>query len=31
MNIEDRLAVHELLALHGHLVDAGEFDRLGSC
>ncbi len=29
MNIEDRLAVHELLALHGHLVDAGEFDRLG--
>jgi 3-phenylpropionate/cinnamic acid dioxygenase small subunit len=29
MNVEDRLAVHELLALHGHLVDAGEFDRLG--
>jgi hypothetical protein len=29
MNVEDRLAIHELLALHGHLVDAGEFDRLG--
>jgi 3-phenylpropionate/cinnamic acid dioxygenase small subunit len=23
-----RLAIHELLALHGHLVDAGEFERL---
>jgi hypothetical protein len=29
VNVEDRLAIHELLALHGHLVDAGEFDRLG--
>jgi 3-phenylpropionate/cinnamic acid dioxygenase small subunit len=26
---QDRLAIHELIALHGHLVDAGEFDRLG--
>lgn len=26
--IDDRLAIHELLALHGHLVDAGELDRL---
>lgn len=29
MNVEDRLAIHELLARHGHLVDAGDFDRLG--
>ncbi len=29
MDVEDRLAIHELLALHGHLMDAGEFDRLG--
>jgi SnoaL-like protein len=27
-NAEDRIAVHELLALHGHLVDSGAFDRL---
>jgi hypothetical protein len=27
--LEDRMAVTELIALHGHLVDAGEFDRLG--
>ncbi|MYW63682.1 nuclear transport factor 2 family protein [Streptomyces sp. SID8379] len=26
---EDRTAVTELLALHGHLTDAGELDRLG--
>jgi 3-phenylpropionate/cinnamic acid dioxygenase small subunit len=25
----DRLAIHELLALHGHLVDEGAFERLG--
>ncbi|MFJ9365912.1 nuclear transport factor 2 family protein [Nocardia sp. NPDC101769] len=25
----DRLAIHELLALHGHLSDAGAFDRFG--
>ncbi|MGV9678645.1 nuclear transport factor 2 family protein [Nocardia sp. NPDC003482] len=25
----DRLAIHELLALHGHLSDAGDFDRMG--
>lgn len=27
--IEDRVAVTELIAMHGHLVDAGELDRLG--
>jgi 3-phenylpropionate/cinnamic acid dioxygenase small subunit len=27
--IEDRMAVTELIYLHGHIVDAGEFDRLG--
>jgi 3-phenylpropionate/cinnamic acid dioxygenase small subunit len=25
---EERLAIYELLALHGHLMDAGSFDRL---
>ena len=25
----DRLEIYELLALHGHVMDAGEFDRLG--
>jgi len=25
----DRLAIHELLALHGHLMDEGSFERLG--
>ncbi|HEY1298599.1 MAG TPA: nuclear transport factor 2 family protein [Chloroflexota bacterium] len=25
---DDRLAIYELIALHGHLMDAGEFDRL---
>ncbi|MCT9075877.1 nuclear transport factor 2 family protein [Streptomyces fulvoviolaceus] len=25
--LEDRLAVTELIAVHGHLVDAGELDR----
>jgi len=27
--LEDRLAVTELIALHGHLFDEGELDRLG--
>jgi SnoaL-like domain len=27
--LADRLALHELVGLHGHLVDAGQFDRLG--
>ncbi len=26
--VEDRLAIYELLALHGHLMDAGSFERL---
>jgi hypothetical protein len=25
---EDRLAVHELVSLHGHLMDSGAFDRM---
>jgi 3-phenylpropionate/cinnamic acid dioxygenase small subunit len=28
LSSEDRLAIYELIALHGHLVDAGDFDRL---
>ncbi|MER6106400.1 nuclear transport factor 2 family protein [Streptomyces sp. NPDC001832] len=28
LGAEDRLAIHELIALHGHLVDEGELDRL---
>lgn len=28
LGVEDRCAVTELLALHGHLTDAGELDRL---
>jgi ketosteroid isomerase-like protein len=28
ISIEDRLAIHELISLHGHVVDRGEFDRL---
>jgi 3-phenylpropionate/cinnamic acid dioxygenase small subunit len=28
VSVEDRLAIHELLALHGHLMDEGSFDRL---
>jgi SnoaL-like domain len=27
-SVEDRLLVHELLALHGHLSDTGAFDRM---
>lgn len=26
--VEERLAIYELIALHGHLMDAGAFDRL---
>jgi len=29
LSTADRLAIHELLALHGHLMDEGAFDRLG--
>ena len=29
MRVEDRLAIHEVLSLHGHLMDHGEFERLG--
>jgi 3-phenylpropionate/cinnamic acid dioxygenase small subunit len=29
LTTDDRLAIHHLLALHGHLVDAGALDRLG--
>jgi hypothetical protein len=29
LSIEDRLAIHELVNLHGHLIDHGEFHRLG--
>jgi 3-phenylpropionate/cinnamic acid dioxygenase small subunit len=29
LSTADRLAIHELLALHGHLMDDGAFDRLG--
>ncbi|MFF2550226.1 nuclear transport factor 2 family protein [Nocardia sp. NPDC058058] len=25
----DRIAIHEVIALHGHLIDDGEWDRLG--
>src|SRR5690349_1504811 len=28
LTLEDRLAIGELIALHGHLVDDGELDRL---
>ena len=28
VNTADRLQIHELLALHGHLADEGRFDRL---
>ena len=27
-DVADRLAIHELLALHGHLFDSGQLDRL---
>jgi hypothetical protein len=28
ISADDRLAIYELIALHGHVMDAGEFDRL---
>jgi SnoaL-like domain len=28
LSVADRLDIHELLALHGHLMDDGAFDRL---
>lgn len=28
LSVEDRLDIHELLSLHGHLMDEGGFDRL---
>ena len=28
ISLADRLAIHELIALHGHLSDSGEFDRM---
>ena len=28
ISLADRLAIHELIALHGHLSDAGEFHRM---
>jgi len=28
LTVDDRLAIYELLSLHGHLMDAGEFDQL---
>ncbi len=28
LSTADRLAIHELIALHGHLIDDGAFDRL---
>lgn len=27
---DDQIAIYELFALYGHLIDAGEFDRLNS-
>ncbi|TGB10306.1 nuclear transport factor 2 family protein [Streptomyces sp. MZ04] len=29
LNIEDRIAISELISMHGHLCDDGELDRLG--
>jgi 3-phenylpropionate/cinnamic acid dioxygenase small subunit len=29
LSAEDRLEIHELIGLHGHLMDEGRFDRLG--
>jgi hypothetical protein len=28
LSADDRLAIYEVIALHGHLVDAGAFERL---
>ncbi len=27
ISLEDRIVIHELIALHGHLVDTGELER----
>jgi 3-phenylpropionate/cinnamic acid dioxygenase small subunit len=29
LSVEDRLRIHELVHLHGHLMDAGAFESLG--
>ncbi|MRH90654.1 nuclear transport factor 2 family protein [Nocardia sp. SYP-A9097] len=29
ITLEDRIAIHEVIALHGHLIDDREWDRLG--
>jgi ketosteroid isomerase-like protein len=29
MNLEDRSAITDLIAMHGHYVDTGQLDRLG--
>ena len=29
LSVEDRLDIHQLINLYGHLIDAGEFSRLG--
>jgi hypothetical protein len=29
MNLEDRAAITDLIAMHGHYVDTGQLDRLG--
>lgn len=29
LSLEDRIAIEEVVALHGHLFDEGELDRLG--
>ena len=29
LSLEDRLDIHQLINLYGHLIDAGEFSRLG--
>jgi 3-phenylpropionate/cinnamic acid dioxygenase small subunit len=28
LSVHDKQAIHELLALHGHLMDSGELDRM---
>src|SRR5689334_4176639 len=28
LTTDDRIAIYELIALHGHLMDGGDFDRL---
>ncbi len=28
LTTDDRLAIHELVSLHGHLMDSGDFERL---